>query len=313
MRIVVVGAGGVGGLFGGLLHRSGEEVAFVARGGQLAALRGGGLEVRSTLGTFEVRAPAAEDPAALGKADAVVVAVKAWQVEEVAPKLRPLLGPRTVVVPMENGVEAVGTLAAALGEGRVAGGLTHVFAWIEAPGVVRHVGPAPRVTLGETRGGGSERLDRLAAALRKAGMEAAVIPDIEVALWEKFLFIDPLGSVGAAARSPVGAVRETSETRVLLVAAMREVAAVAKARGVALPADAVDRTLSRFDSLPVDGTASMHRDIVAGKPSELFEQTGAVVRLGAKAGVPTPVHDLLFACLLPQETQARRHRVESGP
>lgn len=308
MRIVVVGAGGVGGLFGGLLHRSGEDVAFVARGRHLEALRGGGLEVRSSLGTFAVRATAAEDPAAIGKADAVLVAVKAWQVEEVAPRLRPLVGPGTVVVPMENGVEAAGTLAAALGEGPVAGGLTHVFAWIEAPGVLRHVGPAPRVTLGELRGGGSERLERLAVALRKAGMEAAVVPDIEVALWEKFLFIDPFGSVGAATRAPIGVVRETSETRVLLVSTMREVAAVAKARGVALPSDAIDRTLARLDSLPVDGTASMHRDIVAGKPSELFEQTGAVVRLGARAGVPTPVHEVLFACLLPQEAQARRHK-----
>ncbi len=308
MRIVVVGAGGVGGLFGGLLQRSGEEVAFVARGPQLAALQGGGLEVRSALGTFAVKALAAEDPSALGKADAVLVAVKTWQVEEVAPRLRPLLGPGTVVVPMENGVEAAGTLAAALGAGPVAGGLTHVLAWVEAPGVVRHVGPAPRVTLGELRGGGSERLDRLADALRRSGMEAVVVPDIESALWEKFLFIDALGSVGAVTRAPIGVVREVSETRVLLVAAMREVEAVAKARGVALPADAVDRSLARIDSLPPDGTASMHRDIVAGKPSELFEQTGAVVRLGAKARVPTPVHEVLFASLLPQETQARRHK-----
>ena len=308
MRIVVVGAGSVGGLFGGLLQRSGEEVAFVARGRHLAALRGGGLEVRSSLGTFAVKAPAAEDPSALGKADAVLVAVKTWQVEEVAPRLRPLVGPGTVVVPMENGVEAADTLAAALGPGPVAGGLTHVLAWIEAPGVVRHVGPTPRVTLGEARGGESERLERLADSLRKSGMDAVVVPDIESALWEKFLFIDPLGSVGAVTRAPIGVVRETSETRVLLVAAMREVEAVARGRGVALPADAVDRSLARIDALPPDGTASMHRDIVAGKPSELLEQTGAVVRLGAKARVPTPVHEVLFASLLPQETQARRHK-----
>jgi len=308
MRIAVVGAGGVGGLFGALLSRVGEEVAFVARGAHLEAIRRDGLRVESPLGSFTARAQASDDPAALGTADAVLVAVKTWQVKEVAPRLRPLLGPATVVVPMENGVEAAGELEAALGPGPVAGGLCHVLAWIEGPGAVRHAGFAPRVTLGEMAGGGSERLERLAAALRRAGMEAAVVADIRTALWEKFLFIDPLSSVGAAARVPVREMLSVPETRALLVAAMREVEALGRARGARLAADVVERTLTRVEGLPPEATASMQRDVLAGKPSELHEQTGAVVRLGRAAGVPVPVHEALYGALLPQERRARAAR-----
>jgi 2-dehydropantoate 2-reductase len=306
MRIAVVGAGGVGGLFGGLLARSGAEVALVARGRQLQAIRANGLRVESPLGSFAVPAPAQEDPAALGPADAVLVAVKTWQVKEVAPRLGPLLAPGAVVVPMENGVEAADELAGALGEGPVAGGLCHVLAWIEAAGVIRHTGPPPRVTLGERGGGGSERLERLAAALRAAGMEVAIAPDIQAALWEKFLFIDPFGSVGALTRSSAGAMRSDPESRAMLIGAMREVEAVARARGVAIPPGAVERALARIDSLPAEATASMQRDLAAGRPSELLEQTGAVVRLGSEAGVPVPLHEFVYGRLLPRERAARR-------
>ena len=308
MRIAMVGAGGVGGLFGGLLARAGHEVVLVARGAHLLAIRRDGLQVESPLGSFTVRPPASDEPAELGTVDAVVVAVKAWQVKEVAPRLRPLLGPATVVVPMENGVEAAGELAAALGPGPVAGGLCHVLAWIERPGSVKHAGFGPRVTLGELPGGGSERLDRLAAAMRQAGMEAAVVEDISTALWDKFLFIDPLSSVGAVTRAPVGEMVAVPETRALLLAAMREVEALARKSGARLPQEAVERTLARVEGLPADATASMQRDVLAGRPSELHEQTGAVVRLGRAAGVPVPVHEALYGALLPQERKARAGR-----
>jgi 2-dehydropantoate 2-reductase len=308
MRIAMVGAGGVGGLFGGLLARAGHEVVLVARGAHLLAIRRDGLQVESPLGRFTVRPPASDEPAELGTVDAVVVAVKAWQVKEVAPRLRPLLGPATVVVPMENGVEAAGELAAALGPGPVAGGLCHVLAWIERPGAVKHAGFGPRVTLGELPGGGSERLDRLAAAMRQAGMEAAVVDDIRTALWEKFLFIDPLSSVGAVTRAPVGEMVAVPETRALLLAAMREVEALARKSGARLPQEAVERTLARVEGLPADATASMQRDVLAGRPSELHEQTGAVVRLGRAAGVPVLVHEALYGALLPQERKARAGR-----
>jgi 2-dehydropantoate 2-reductase len=316
MRIAIVGAGGVGGLLAGLLARAGEEVAVVARGKQLEAIRAGGVRVDSPLGRFSQRVAAAEqDPAALGPADAVLVAVKAWQVAEVAPSLAPLVAGGGVAVPFQNGVEAADRLAAALGADRVAGGVISVIAWIDQPGAVRHVGGAPRVTLGERgprAGQASPRLDALAAALVRAGADARVVEDVERASWEKLLLVEPWGAMGAATRAPVGVLRTVPETRALYVSAMEEVTAVARARGVALPADAVARTLAILDGAPAEGTVSMQRDIGAGRPSELDDQTGAVLRFARAAGVATPVHAALYAALLPQEAAARG-RIERFP
>jgi 2-dehydropantoate 2-reductase len=306
MRIAIVGVGGVGGLVAGLLARAGTEVAVLARNASLAAIRQDGLAVDSPLGTFTVRpAAVSDDPAALGVADVVLVAVKAWQVGELAPKLAPLLAPGGFAVPLQNGVEAAERLAAALGPERVAGGLSFLLAWTEAPGRVKHVGGPPKITMGEVGGGSSARLEHLAATLNAAGVVAELADDISAALWRKFLFIDPLGTVGAATRAPVGVIRSVPETRALLAGAMREVAAVAKGRGVDVGAQAVDAALKQVDSMPAEATASMHRDLAAGRASELEDQTGAVVRLGRAAAVPTPIHDALFAALLPMERAAR--------
>jgi 2-dehydropantoate 2-reductase len=309
MRIAIVGAGGVGGLLGGLLARQGAEVRVVARGKHADAIRAGGLQVDSPLGRFIAPVAAvSEDPAALGPADAVLVAVKAWQVPEIAPRLAPLVAGGGVAVPLQNGVEAAGQLAAALGDERVAGGLVAVLSWIESPGTVKHVGAPPRVKLGERgarAGRPSGRLDALCAALRGAGAECEVVADVERASWEKFLLIEPWGTVAAAARAPLGVLRSLPECRALVVGAMEELARVARGRGVALPNDAVARTLAWLDGAPPEATASMQRDLGAGRPSELPDQTGAVIRLARDAGVPIPIHEVLHAVLLPQERAAR--------
>lgn len=309
MRIAIVGAGGVGGLLGGLLARAGEDVLVVARGAHLDAIRSVGLRVDSPLGTFVQPVKAAwAEPAALGPADAVLVAVKAWQVSEIARGLAPLLQEGGVVVPLQNGVEAADRLAAVLGEERVAGGLLQVLAWITGPGAVKHVGGPPRVTIGE-RGAlasrPSPRLEALAGALGRAGALATVSTDIVRAIWEKFLLIEPWGAVAAVSRAPLGVVRSLPETRALLAAAMGELAAVGRARGAALPQDATALALEVLDAFPPEGTASMQRDLGAGRPSELDDQVGAVVRLARAAGVPAPVHEVLLAALRPQEAAAR--------
>ena len=307
MRIVVVGAGGVGGVLGGLLARSGVDVAFVARGAQLAALRERGLRVESPRGTFHLpQIAVAQDPAELAPADAVLVAVKGWQVEEVAPRLAPLLARGGFVLPLENGVDAAAVLSRALGDDRVVGGLCHMLAWIEAPGLVRHEGEMLRVTMGELRGGSSARVDALARALRDAGVAAVASDDIETASWEKFVFIAAVGGVGAVTRAPVGVVRTLPEARALLQAAMEETAAVGRARGVRLARDAVAKALAIVDRLQPDATASMQRDIQAGRPSELMDQSGSLVQKARQAGVPVPAHAFLVAALLPQEMAARR-------
>ena len=309
MRIVVVGAGGVGGLLAGLLSRAGTEVAVLARGAHADAIRAHGLRVDSPLGRFTAPiAAVSDDPAALGRADAVLVAVKAWQVAELAPTLAPLVAGGGVVVPLQNGVEAAPRLAAALGEDRVAGGLIAVLAWIVGPGAVKHVGMPPRIKVGE-RGAQacrpSPRLEALAGALRAASVEVEVVADVERAAWEKYLLIEPWGTVSAAGRAPMGVVRTVPETRALLVAMQEELARVGRARGVALPGDAAARTMAFLDGVPFEGTASMQRDLGAGRPSELADQTGAVIRLAREAGVPVPLHEALYASLLPQEAAAR--------
>jgi 2-dehydropantoate 2-reductase len=307
MRIAVVGTGGVGAYFGGRLAQAGESVAFLARGAHLEAMRRDGLRVDSIAGNFVVRpVEASADPGEVGPVDVVLVCVKAWQVSETARTLGPLLGPRTFVVPLENGVEAASELAEVVGADRVLGGLCKIVSAIVGPGHVRHSGVAPRVEFGERDGRPSERVDALRQAFARAqGLSVVVPEDVEAATWEKFLFIAPFSGVGAVTRQPAGVVRSIAETRDLIERAMYEVAALARAKGVNLPDEAVARNMRYVDSLPADSTASMQRDIMDGRPSELEQQTGAIVRLGREAGVPVPVNAFLHAALLPSERRAR--------
>jgi len=308
MRIAIVGAGGVGGLLAGLLARAGrDEVVLVARGAARAAIAAEGIAVTSPLGTFTARpALVVEDPAAAGPCDATLVAVKAWQVAGLAPSLAPLLAGGGFVVPLQNGVEAAGRLAASLPPAQVAGGFSLMFAWAEAPGRIQHAGQPPRVVMGDRPGTAlAARFAPLVAALQAAGAGADVSADVEAGAWEKLLFVEPMGTLGAVTRAPSVAMRSTPETRALLAALVEEGAAVARARGVAIAPDAVARTLAKIDGTPPASTVSMHRDLAAGRPSELFDQTGAIVRLGREAGVPVPLHEAFLAALTPGERAAR--------
>jgi len=306
MRIAVVGVGGVGGFFGARLQRGGHEVVFVARGANLAALRASGLRVSGASGDFHLgQVAATDDPAAAGPVDAVLVAVKSWQLPEAAPTLAPLVGRDTVVVPLLNGVEAPEQLAAALGPAPVAAGLCAIVSYLVASGHVHHEGVAPTVRFGELDGRPSSRLERLRAAFVDAGVRAEIPDDVHAALWTKLLFIAPVSGVGALVRAPLGAWRALAGPRELAERAMREVAAVAAARGHALAPDAVERTLAFVDGMAPGATSSLQRDVEAGRRTELEAQVGAVVRLGAAAGVETPACQLLYDCLLPQEIAAR--------
>jgi 2-dehydropantoate 2-reductase len=307
MRIAIFGAGGVGGYFGGRLARAGESVVFIARGAHLRALRERGLRVDSLAGDFSVSpVEATDDPASVGTVDAVLVCVKAWQVPEAARALLPMLRADSFVVPLQNGVEAADQLAAVVGPERVVGGLCRIVSFVAGPGHIRHVGAVPRVEFGERDGPASARVATLRAAFERcAGMSVGTPPDIEAALWEKFLFIAPFSAVAAVSRTPAGVVRTVPETRGLLEAATREVLALARARGVALGEEAVARALAYVDGLPEDATASMQRDILEGRPSELEAQTGTIVRLGRKTGVAVPANAFLYASLLPSEIAAR--------
>jgi 2-dehydropantoate 2-reductase len=282
-------------------------VAFVARGQHLEAIRHEGLRVESIAGDFLVHpAEASDDPASLGPVDVVLVAVKAWQVPEAALALAPLLRDDSFVIPLQNGVEAADQLAAVVGRERVIGGLCRIVAFVSGPGRIRHAGIAPRIEFGERDGRQTERLARLKAAFEKArGLTVGVPADIEAAVWEKFLFIAPVSGVGALTRVPVGVFRAIPETRAMLEAALREVFSLARVRGIVLQHDAVAKTLGYLDAMPPEATASMQRDILEGRPSELESQTGTVVRLARAAGIPAPVNETIYRALLPLEQKAR--------
>ncbi len=309
MRIAVFGAGAVGAYFGGrLIETRHHDVTLIARGPHLRALQSHGLRIESPEGDAEL-APntftATDNPAEVGHVDVIFVAVKTWMVSEAAVAISPMLSARTTVIPLQNGVEAADQLAANASSGHVIGGTCRIFTDVVAPGVVRHTGVPPTMTIGELDGSSSTMVETIRAVLSDAGVLATVRADIRVALWEKLLFVGPLAGVGAVTRVPIGVFRSVPRSRQLLEACMQEVAAVAEAEDVHLPPKSVESSMRLADHAPSDGTASMQRDIAAGRASELEAQVGIIPRLGELHGVQTPAHDAIYAALLPSEWRAR--------
>lgn len=306
MRIVVFGTGGAGGYFGAQLTRAGADVIFIARGDHLSAIRKHGLCIESPAGEAAFRPTlATDDPTQVDKADVVLVGVKAWQVTQAAEAIRPMIGPETFVVPLQNGVEAPSQLAAALGSEHVLGGLCGTFSWVTAPGRIRSVGAGNYIKFAELDNRPSDRAEQLRRVFERAGVNAEIPSDIHKALWQKFLLVTSFGGVGAVTRAPIGIIRTIPETRRLLEQCMQEVLALARARQVALADTVVADTMTVVDSLAARGTTSLQRDIMDGKPSELEFWNGAVVRLARDVEVATPLHEFIYQCLLPQEMQAR--------
>jgi len=304
MRIGIVGAGGVGGLIAGLLARAGHGVALVARGRAREAIQERGLRIDSPLGVFTARVDTGS-PQELAPVDAVLLAVKTWQVPEVAATLGPMLGRDTLVATLQNGVDAPDQCVEVLGPERVFGGICHVLSWIVEPGSIKHVAAAPRVTLGPWRTPIDGRIHALKQALESAGVPVRIPEDFPAALWDKFLFIASFGGVGAVTRAGAGALRTIPQTRQLLVGAFEEVQTLANAKQVALRPDSVAKALALVDVLPEDSIASLQRDVVAGRPSEVDSLSGAAARIGTELGVSVPIHAAIYAALLPQERAAR--------
>ena len=298
VRIAVMGAGGVGGYFGGRLAREGHEVTFVARGAHLAAMREHGLAIESVAGDFVI-APvtATDDTSGVGAVDVVLLCVKTWQLPAAIAALPPLVGAGTGVVTLQNGVEAPFEVAEAVGREAVLPGVARIFAAVDGPGRVRHVGGPATLAFAEWDNHDSARADRLRAALREAGVAVETPDDMWTELWAKFLFVVPLGGLGGVTGQPVGVLRSRPGTRQLLVDAMTEIRELARARGVALADDVVDATMGFVDKQPAEATSSLQRDVAAGRPSEIDAWTGAVVRLASAAEVAVPVHGVLHELL----------------
>jgi 2-dehydropantoate 2-reductase len=302
MRVAVMGSGGTGGYFGGLLARAGEEVTFIARGAHLDAIRAGGLTVRSRVhGGFTVAAAATDDPATVGPVDLVLFCVKAYDTDSAARAIRPLVGPETTVVPVQNGIDAAERIARVVGAGRVVGGLAAVSSVVAAPGVIEHRAGPDVIRVGELDGRASARTERVVETLRNAGIKADLRPDIRVALWEKFVLICGLSGLTALTRLPIGTVLACPETRELFRTTMEETAAVGQAEGVALPPDHVERTLRFFAGGDPTVRGSLYYDLAAGRRLELETLSGTVVRLGRAHGVPTPANFAIYAALKPYE------------
>jgi 2-dehydropantoate 2-reductase len=305
LRIAIFGTGGAGGYFGAQLAQAGEEVVFIARGEHLKAIRQNGLRVETTAGEILIRSEATDDPAQVGPVDVVLVGVKTWQVMEAARAMRPMIGPQTFVVPLQNGVEAAAELSTVLGAGHVLGGLCGTISRVTSPGHILSLGETNFIKFGELDNRPSERTERLRLAFARAGVKAEVPSDIQAATWEKFIFVAPYGGIGAVTRAPAGVIRSVPETRRMLERGMREILEVARAHQVSLADTIVEKSMGLVDSLAPSATTSLQRDISADKPSELEAWNGAVVRLGREANVPTPLHEFIYHSLLPSELRAR--------
>ena len=300
MQIAVIGAGGIGGIYGAALARAGADVTFVARGAHLAAMREQGLRVEGDRGETHIRpAHATDDPASIGVVDYVLCCVKLWDVESTGEQIRPIVGPRTAVVPLQNGIDAAQRLIPILGHEAVMSGTAFVTGAIVAPSVIRQTGTYQRMTFGEIDGSASTRGERLRDLCAMAGFEGVLSPDIRVPIWDKFILLVPLSGLNALTRLPLGKWRDDPDLLALYEASLRETVAVGLAEGVRLPPDTVGQTLAMMRSMPAYHTTSMGNDLLRGNRLELPWFAGKVVELGRSHGIPTPANTFIYAALKP--------------
>jgi 2-dehydropantoate 2-reductase len=300
MRIAVIGTGGIGGPYGAALAKAGADVTFVARGAHLAAMRENGLRIEGDRGETHIRpAQATDDIAGIGTVDFVLSCVKLWDVEQAAEQIRPIVRPRTAVIPLQNGIDAAQRMIRILGDEPVMGGMAFVTGTIVAPGVVRQTGTYQQMTFGELDGRISERGKRLRDLCTAAEFEGVLSPDIMVPVWQKFLLLVPLSGLNTLTRLPLGKWREDPDLVNLYEAALRETFAVGLAEGVRLPPDSADKTVAMMRSMPPHHTTSTGNDLLRGNRLELPWFAGKVAELGRRHGIPTPVNGFIYAALKP--------------
>jgi 2-dehydropantoate 2-reductase len=287
MKIAIMGAGGVGGYYGGLLAQNGQEVTFIARGAHLAPVN------------------ATDHPEKVGPVDFILFATKTYHTDSAAQTIKPMVGQETVVMSMQNGIDAAARLGAHLGMEHLIGGATWLSAAIEAPGVIGQYSQFRRIVLGELNGVHTPRLVKIAAALANAGITVELSDNIAKVLWTKFVFISAISAIGNLTRVSCGEYRQVPEARAVLAEAMGEVVALAGAQGIELDAEIIAQTLEFIDNSPAEMRPSMQRDMEAGRPSELESLIGVVPRLARQHRVPTPVMRLAYALLKPADLKAQ--------
>jgi 2-dehydropantoate 2-reductase len=309
MKILIMGTGGVGGYYGGLLAQQGHEVTFIARGAHLEAMQKEGLKVKSVHGDFTVfPVKATQDPGKAGETDLILFCVKTYNTDESAQAIQPVVGPQTVVMSLQNGIDAAERIGKFIGREHLIGGATWLSSAVEAPGVIRQVSQFRRIVLGELGGGRSKRIETILEAFRNTGITVEASEDIGKVLWTKLVFITAVSSLGSLTRLPLGGYRSIPETRSLLSKIMKEVQAVARAQSVQLNEDVVEKWLEFIDSSAPGIKPSMQLDIESGHRTELESMIGVVSRKGRELGVPTPAVDFVYASLLPIELKAQNRQ-----
>ena len=298
MRIAVMGAGGVGGCLGALLSRDGNDVTLIARGAHLNAIRSNGLRLQQDEAEFTVNVPATSNPVEIGPVDLVLFTVKTYHNNAAIPAIRPLVGPDTAVLTLQNGVECHRQLAAVYGPGHALPGAYWTASSVRSPGVVASVGPTPRLSFGEESGGTSARSESIRDVVLSAGIDVELSPDPLQVIWTKFVVLCSIAGITSAARTRIKEFIGDPRGLDLFAQAMREVAAVGRANGVNLPSGLVERQVEFIKGFP-DFQNSMHADFENGRPTELEALNGAIVRMGRETGVPTPVNGYIYAVLLP--------------
>ena len=306
MRIVVMGSGGTGGYFGAKLARAGEDVTFVARGAHLAALRSNGLRIKSAVeGEWTVRAPAVERLDGLPPADLVLFCVKSFDTEEAAALIRPVVGPETGVLSIQNGVDNEEKLGRVLGAGHVLGGAVRVFATIESPGVITHTFGG-HLTFGEMDGRLTERARAFLASCQKAGIPAELVTDVERALWDKYVFLTTHAGMTALTRCPAGVLRAVPEVRELYRRIVTEIVTIGRAAGAPVDESLLEQGMKFLDGVAPNAYSSLHHDLTQGKRLELDALHGHAVRLAERHAVPAPTVFAVYAALRPYRDGAPR-------
>ncbi len=306
MNIVVFGVGGVGGFFGGKLAKAGHDVTFIARGAHLEAINQNGLIVKSIDGDFNVpNAKATSDINVIVMADIILLAVKSWQVEGIGKQLIPLLKDQAVVIPLQNGADNVEKLLISLPAKQVLGGLCRIISKIESPGVINHFAFHPQIILGELTNEKTERILQIKSLFNEAEVNCSIPDDIQVAIWTKFLFITIISGLGALTRAETGVMRENVYLRNMMLETAQEILKIANAKGVDMNQQTIEKAFAAIDKQEFHTTASMQRDMMEGKPSELENFNGFIVKEGIKLGISTPVNSFIYHCLLPMEKKAR--------
>lgn len=305
MNIVVFGTGGVGGYFGGKLVQAGFDVTFIARGKHLEAIMEHGLQVKSIKGDFTVYPKVMDNISTIKAPDLVVLAVKSWQVIDVAKQLKPVINEDTMVLPLQNGADNADKLLAILPKENVLAGLCKIVSKVESFGVINHFAFEPEIVFGEYNNQKSERIEKIKGILNTAGIKNTIPENIHLDIWKKFLFIATISGIGALTRSVFGEMRTHEGVREIIYQTAKEIVAVANAKGIALNDDDINKAIQVIDGLDYNTTASMQRDIMEGKPSELDNFNGYIVKQGKTLGIKTPTNDFIYHCLSPLEMKAR--------